>query len=197
MKRIVLASQSPRRRMLMEMLGLDFVSIPAAAEESFFPNEQAQTGAERIARQKALSVAQDLSEGLVIAADTVVCCEGEIMGKPLDEEDAFKKLSRLSGKAHQVITAICIVDVGQQKIELESELTTVYFKNITPAEIRAYIATGQALDKAGAYGIQGLASVFVEKIDGCYFNVVGLPLSRLYNALKKQGVDLLGDQPDE
>ncbi len=191
MKRIILASQSPRRRMLMEMLGLDFVSITADADESFYPGEQAQPGAERIARQKALSVARNLSEGLVIAADTVVCSEGEIMGKPLNEEDAFRKLSQLSGKAHQVITAICIIDIEEQILELESELTTVYFRDISPGEISAYINSGESMDKAGAYGIQGLASVFVEKIDGCYFNVVGLPLSRLYKALKRRGVNLL------
>ncbi|MEN6326861.1 MAG: Maf family protein [Syntrophomonas sp.] len=191
MKPIILASQSPRRRMLMEMLGLDFVSIAANANELFYPGEQAQSGAERIARQKALSVARNLSEGLVIAADTVVCCEGEIMGKPLNEEDAFRKLSQLSGKAHQVITAICIIDIEEQSIELESELTTVYFRDISRGEIIGYIKSGESMDKAGAYGIQGLASVFVEKIDGCYFNVVGLPLTRLYKALKRRGVDLL------
>lgn len=193
MKRIILASQSPRRRMLMEMLGLDFISIAADTEESFYPGEKARPGAERMARQKALAAARSLSEGLVIAADTVVCCEGEIMGKPRDEEDAFKKLSRLSGKAHQVITALCIVDVEEQSIELESELTTVYFKDLSPEEISGYIKRGESMDKAGAYGIQGLASVFVERIDGCYYNVVGLPLSRLYRVLKRRGVDLLGD----
>lgn len=191
MKKIILASQSPRRRMLLNMLGLDFVSIAADADESFYPGEQAQPGAERMARQKALAVARNLNEGLVIAADTVVCCEGEIMGKPLNEEDAFLKLSRLSGKAHQVITAICIIDTEESGMDLESELTTVYFRDLTPQEINGYIKSGEAMDKAGAYGIQGLASVFVEKIDGCYFNVVGMPLTRLYKALKRRGVNLL------
>ncbi|MDD2619182.1 MAG: Maf family protein [Syntrophomonadaceae bacterium] len=192
MKPIILASQSPRRRNLLDMLGLDFISIPADTDEFFYPGEKAQQGAERIARQKAVSVARKLSDGLVIAADTVVCCGGEIMGKPCDNEDAFKKLSILSGNSHQVITALCLIDIKKQDIAVESELTTVYFRYISPGEILAYIATGEAADKAGAYGIQGLASVFIDKIDGCYFNVVGLPVSRLYKALKRQGIDLLG-----
>lgn len=191
MKQIILASQSPRRRDLLEMLGLDFVSIPANGDESFYPGEEPRKGAERIARQKAISVARELNDGLVIAADTVVCCEGEIMGKPRNREDAFEKLSKLSGKQHQVITAFCIIDVFEKAIEIASETTAVFFREISAEEILAYIATGEAVDKAGAYGIQGLASVFVEKIDGCYFNVVGLPLNSLYKALKRHGVDLL------
>ncbi|MEN6348577.1 MAG: Maf family protein [Syntrophomonas sp.] len=192
MKNIILASQSPRRRMLLNMLGLDFVSIAADTEEDFLPGEGALQAARRIARQKALLVGSSLREGIVIAADTVVCCEGELMGKPLDDEDAFIKLSRLSGRSHQVITAVCLVDAATQEEETISEITKVYFRTLSPQEIEAYIATGEAKDKAGAYGIQGRAAVFAEKIEGCYYNVVGLPLSSLYLLLKKHGLDLWG-----
>jgi len=130
-------------------------------------------------------------DSIVIAADTIVVLEGQIMGKPLNEDDARHKLSRLSGRRHEVITAVC-VKMGEEICEVEDETTRVYFRPLSAQEITAYVASGEPADKAGAYGIQGRGGLLVEKIEGCYFNVVGLPLSRLYLMLKKHGVDLLG-----
>ncbi len=190
-KKVILASRSPRRQMLLEMLGINFSCKPAEVDEIIFPAELPLEAVKRIARQKAEIVAETINEGIIIAADTIVVYEGEILGKPLDENDAFLKLSTLKGQSHNVITALCVKDVISGSYELEAEITRVYFRNMSEKEIWGYIATGEPMDKAGAYGIQGIGSIFVDRIEGCYFNVVGLPLSRLYIMLKRYGVNLL------
>ncbi|MDD2510171.1 MAG: Maf family protein [Syntrophomonas sp.] len=190
-KGIILASASPRRQDLLDALGVKYKAVPAKVEEQFFPGELPRKTAERIAREKAEAVARDFDNGLVLAADTIVVCDGKLLGKPHDEDDAFHKLSCLSGKSHEVITAVCLQNIDKAESEVASEVTRVYFRSLSAAEIKAYIASGEAMDKAGAYGIQGLGSVFVERIDGCYFNVVGLPVSRVYEMLARQGINIL------
>lgn len=192
MKKIILASASPRRKELLEILGLCFSTISVDIDESLLPGEPPRDAVRRLARLKADAAMPRLSEdSIIIAADTVVALDGQIMGKPLDEEDARHKLSRLSGRQHEVITAVC-VKIGEEVCEVEDETTRVFFRTLSEEEIAAYAASGESLDKAGAYGIQGRGGLLVDKIEGCYFNVVGLPLSRLYLILKKYGIDLLG-----
>ncbi len=192
MKNIILASASPRRKELLEILKLNFSIISVNIDENLLPEESPHDAVRRLARLKAEAVMSRISgDSIVIAADTIVVLEGQIMGKPLNEDDARHKLSRLSGRRHEVITAVC-VKMGEEICEVEDETTRVYFRPLSAQEITAYVASGEPADKAGAYGIQGRGGLLVEKIEGCYFNVVGLPLSRLYLMLKKHGVDLLG-----
>jgi septum formation protein len=191
-KNIILASASPRRKELLEILKLNFSIISVNIDENLLPEESPHDAVRRLARLKAEAVMSRISgDSIVIAADTIVVLEGQIMGKPLNEDDARHKLSRLSGRRHEVITAVC-VKMGEEICEVEDETTRVYFRPLSAQEITAYVASGEPADKAGAYGIQGRGGLLVEKIEGCYFNVVGLPLSRLYLMLKKHGVDLLG-----
>lgn len=192
MKDIILASGSPRRRELLTRLGLVFTIIPAEIEEDITALQQPEDLVRKIAFQKACYVSKRLNQGLIISADTIVVLAGQVLGKPVSETDAFEKLRMLSGKCHEVITGVCVMDVDSGNIQLESETTRVFFREISDQEINLYIAAGECLDKAGAYGIQGLGSLFVDRIEGCYYNVVGLPLTRLYLMLVKQGVNLLG-----
>lgn len=192
MKNIILASSSPRRKELLENLGLCFSTISVDIDESLLPEESPRDAVRRLARTKALAAIPRLNgDSIIIAADTIVVLDGQVMGKPIDEKDALYKLSRLSGCSHEVITAICIRS-GGQVCEVEDETTRVYFRPLSEGEIRNYVASGEPMDKAGAYGIQGRGGLLVDKIEGCYCNVVGLPLSRLYQMLKKHGIDLLG-----
>lgn len=191
MKRIILASRSPRRKSLLKQLDLRFDCLPAQINEDFQPGETAREGARRIAWNKAEDVRKKVKNALIIAADTVVVCNGEVLGKPDDARDAFCKLSQLRGREHEVITAVCVMDAESGLCEVQDEITRVCFRDMTDEEIRAYIMTGEPMDKAGAYGIQGLGAVFIDRIEGCYFNVVGLPLSKLYSMLQRQGVRLL------
>lgn len=190
MKEIILASSSPRRQSLLKNLGIRFSTIPTNIDESFLPLESPRDAVRRLARLKAESAVPVLREDcLLITADTIVVLDGQVMGKPDSEDDASEMLTRLSGRCHEVITAICIRTQGGY--EVENETTRVYFRHLRQEEIEAYIASGEPADKAGAYGIQGRGGLLVEKIEGCYFNVVGLPMSRLYLMLKKYGVNLL------
>lgn len=190
MKEIILASGSPRRQSLLKNLGLCFSTISVNIDESFLPQESPRDAVRRLARQKAERAVPILKENcLLIAADTIVVLDGQVMGKPGSEEEALEMLTRLSGRCHQVITAICIRTQGGY--EVEDETTRVYFRPLNKEEIKAYIASGEPADKAGAYGIQGRGGLLVQRIEGCYFNVVGLPMSRLYLMLKKHGIDLL------
>lgn len=192
LKRIILASKSPRRKAMLDLFNLKYECISADIKEEIYPGEEVRVAVRRIARNKAESVCRDLSDGLVISADTAVVCNGEILGKPSSREDAYDKLKFLSGKAHNVITAVCVVDAETLVYQLQDEISKVYFRNISDEEIYAYISSGEPMDKAGAYAIQGMASVFVEKIEGCYYNIVGMPLKNLYVMLNKQGINLLG-----
>ncbi|MGI6412949.1 MAG: Maf family protein [Syntrophomonadaceae bacterium] len=194
MKKIILASDSPRRKSLLDMIGLDFICISPKTEEHFDLNQNPILEIKRIAREKANSIAGIIEDGLIIAADTIVLCGGKVYGKPVNEADAFEKLANLRGRRHEVLTAICIKDIGTQNIDVAVEITRVFFRNIDDEEIHNYIATGEPMDKAGAYGIQGLGSVFVSRIEGCYYNVVGLPIMKLYSMLGKYGTNILGNR---
>jgi septum formation protein len=172
-------------------LDIHFECCPANIDEEFQPGETAREAARRIAWNKAEDVRKKAKNALIIAADTMVVCNGEILGKPDDVRDAFCKLSKLRGREHEVITAVCVMDAESGLCEVQDEITRVWFRDVKDEEIRAYIMTGEPMDKAGAYGIQGLGAVFIDRIEGCYFNVVGLPLKNLYSMLQRQGVRLL------
>ncbi len=188
---IVLASGSPRRKELLEMLGVrDLVILPAAGEEKAAGHPSPAELVKQLASRKAHEVAARCgTDDVVIAADTVVWHRGSVLGKPRSEEEAAAMLRSLSGEEHEVYTGVSVLRGGLEL--LESEKSTVRFRPLSEREIRAYIATGEPMDKAGAYGAQGKASLFVEHIDGDFFNVMGLPLYRLGQMLKKQGVELL------
>ncbi|MEW5975044.1 MAG: Maf family protein [Acidobacteriota bacterium] len=182
---LILASASPRRTELLRLLVQDFESQPAEIDESPRPSETAAALVERLALEKAQVASRSRPEALVIGADTVVVLEGEVLGKPLNGEQAQGMLTRLSGRTHEVLTGVSLAYGGQA--EIATAQTQVTFSHLSDREIRDYVATGEPLDKAGAYGIQGYGSRFVEKVDGCYFNVVGLPVSLLYRMLKRTG----------
>ena len=190
-RKIILASASPRRKELLEKLDLDFSVCPADIDESLLPDEDAAMYPLRTAVQKAMAVAKTAEDALVIAADTVVAVDDDILGKPRDEAEAKAMLQRLSGREHIVITGIGVVDTASGRTLSATEQTIVYFHPLRDEEIDAYIATGECMDKAGSYGIQGKGSLLVRKIDGDYFNVMGLPLSRLYLLLLNIDADIL------
>jgi len=178
---LVLASQSPRRRELLATAGIPFTVRAREVEEIRAPGEPPDAYVRRLARAKADAAWEDRDE-IVLGADTIVVLEQAVLEKPLDAADARAMLRSLSGREHTVITGICLRHPGG--VEVDSSATCVRFTLLTDAEIDAYAATGEPMDKAGAYAIQGLASKFVESIEGCYFNVIGLPLSQVYRYLK-------------
>jgi septum formation protein len=184
---ITLASASPRRAELLESAGILFRIEPADIPEDPLPDELPRDHVLRLAREKALHVAGRASGRFFIGADTVVVCDGEIMGKPRDAADAERMLRKLSGVAHEVITGFAVHDRERDTTANEAVVTTVLFKELEPREISAYIATGCPFDKAGAYAIQGGAAYMVRRIDGSYTNVVGLPLCEVVEALEKMG----------
>ena len=187
---VILASQSPRRKQLLEMLGLEFTIIPAKGEEVVPAGAGPQETVRALSRQKAAAVAANAcEEDIIIAADTIVWYENMVLGKPRDEQEAARMLSALSGNVHQVYTGVTVRQ--GDKILSAAECTDVRFRKLSGREIDAYIATGEPMDKAGAYGIQGVACLFVEGIDGDFFNVMGLPVCRLGKMLKELGVELL------
>ena len=183
--RLILASASPRREQLLKQIGLDFEVIPSNFDESRVCTSNPTESAQQAAIAKAKAVAKKLSEGIVIGADTIVVYAGEVMGKPKDQSDAVRMLKQLSGKKHEVITGVALVNARDNREYVWSEATLVWFRKLSDMEIKKYVESGQPMDKAGAYGIQGRAAAFVEKIDGCYFNVVGLPLASLVAKLKR------------
>ncbi len=189
--KLVLASGSPRRIELLKMLGCKFRIIPSKVEEKINPQLSPIQNIKRLSRLKALDVALKVSEGIVIAADTDVVLNGEILGKPKNKKEAREMLKKLSGKEHQVITGLAVVDAKTKKLLQDVVITKVKFRKLSDALIDKYIATGETLDKAGAYGIQGKGALLVESIRGDYFNVVGLPLNTLNQLLEKFGVSLL------
>jgi len=188
---IVLASQSPRRRELLGQMGFtDFIVRPAKGEEIVDPDLSPDKLVEELSRQKCAEVAANSAPGdLIIAADTVVAIDGTVLGKPHSLQDAFAMLSRLSGRHHTVYTGVT-VSMGEQT-RTAHEATRVHFRPLTREEIEAYISTGEPMDKAGSYGIQGYGSMLVEGISGDYFNVVGLPVCLLGRMLAEFGVDTL------
>jgi septum formation protein len=183
--KLVLASNSPRRQELLEKAGFEFEARPSRIDEVPGHGEGAEEFARRLAREKALDVAASSPPGrLVLGADTVVVIEGLILGKPAGPDDAARMLQTLSGATHRVVTGVCLVRAPDQIEALKHETTIVEFRDLDAGEIQSYVASGEPLDKAGAYAIQGLASKFVTRIDGCYFNVVGLPIPLVCEMLK-------------
>lgn len=187
--KLLLASKSPRRSELLRNAGFDFEVIPSGVDEGEpLSGEPPEQYARRVARTKALhGAARSPSGSLVLGADTIVAIGGLILGKPSGPFDATRMLHMLSGQTHEVITAICLVRAPDQIIAVKHEVSFVTFCELSDDEIRSYIASREPFDKAGAYAIQGLASKFVIHISGCYFNVVGLPVSLLYEVLKTIG----------
>ncbi|MDI9441983.1 MAG: septum formation protein Maf [Firmicutes bacterium] len=183
---LILASQSPRRRDLLTQFGVDF-SVQILAAEEIEVGEPLSV-AEINAVAKAVPVSNDNPDALVLGADTIVVLDGEILGKPADLVQAEQMLRRLSGREHSVTTAVALA-TGGQAVRVFSETTAVRFRHLDEREIRAYLATGEPLDKAGAYGIQGFGGLLVESIKGCYYNVVGLPLPKLAVELRAFGIE--------
>ncbi|NVM28757.1 MAG: septum formation protein Maf [Candidatus Helarchaeota archaeon] len=187
---IYLASESPRRSMLLQKIGIDFEHIKPNAEEitetQLSPEEYVKTNAIK----KARSVLSQIDDGIIIAADTVVVKDDEILGKPLDENDAIRMLSKLSGAIHDVYTAIVVLEKGTDRMEIEVEQTRVEMREISTKEIQKYVESGEPLDAAGAYKIQERGAKFIRWIEGCYYNVVGLPISTLVEMLKKFNINV-------
>ena len=183
--RVILASQSPRRRELLTQVGIAHEVIPADIDESALPEEAPAAHAERLAREKALTLSVEEREALVIAADTIVVIDGLILGKPRDEDDARAMLERLSGRTHTVYTAVAVA-CGERVVSGVEDVA-VTFRPIDRATIDAYVATREPMDKAGSYGIQGYGATIVERIDGDYFAVMGLALVRLVRLLERLG----------
>lgn len=183
MKKIILASSSPRRKELLTTAGVEFEihvkEVDETVPEGIIPVEAAKM----TAAKKAAAVAEDYADSVVIGADTIVVANGKILGKPKDEADAKAMLSMLSGIEHEVITGVCIIENG--KAETFAQISRVKFYDLTDGEISAYVATKEPMDKAGAYGIQGLGCTLVERIEGDYFNIVGLPVAEVCRRIKK------------
>ncbi len=183
--RLILASSSPRRRELMRNAGFEFEVHPSRVVEVPRPHEKALDFARRAAREKALEVAATSSRGsLVLGADTVLDVNGQILGKPTSPRDAKRMLRQLSDITHRVITGLCLVRAPDRILALKHATTLVTFRKLDEEETRSYIRSGEPFDKAGAYAIQGMASKFVTRISGSYFNVVGLPISLVYEMLR-------------
>jgi len=189
--KIILASASPRRAEVLSDAGIRFDVMSVEMDESRRAGESAEAMVQRLAEGKARAssaLLRNVEEPvIVIGADTVVEIEGDVLGKPGSTASAREMLGRLSGKTHRVLTGVAILRLADSTARIEVECTRVHFAALTASDIDAYVATGEPLDKAGAYGIQGYGGRFVERIEGCYFNVVGLPLARVYRILKELG----------
>lgn len=186
---LLLASASPRRKALLEGLGADIIIEPAEVDEENCGFSDPQKISEYLAEQKALFLGKkwraSFGSRLILAADTVVAYHHHVLGKPADEKDALRMIKLLSGQWHQVYTGLCLYDPAREIKLTGHEMTRVKFRKLSLPEIKRYVATGEPMDKAGAYGIQGLGSLLVERIDGCYFNVMGLPLVKLDNMIQR------------
>lgn len=206
--KLILASHSPRRAELLRQMGLVFQIMASGIEESNAVSPYADwvrhiaclkaevvaeivTGTPEQAEQDQ-SVRQEGEGPIILAADTIVVKDGQLLGKPADENEAAQMLRFLSGGVHEVMTGLCVLNLQTKQVWQDVERTSVYFRSLTEREISAYIASGEPLDKAGAYGIQGLGGLLVERIEGCYYNVVGLPLVKTMDYLRLCGVKILG-----
>ena len=187
---LILASQSPRRKALLELFHIPFTVRVANIDESMDPNKAPFDEVARVSARKAMAVAREEAD-VVIAADTIVVCNGQVLGKPANEEEAVQMLSLLSGRDHQVMTGMTVL-CGDRCVTL-TEVTDIHFRPLSQKEILAYVATGEPMDKAGAYGIQGGAALFAEKMVGDYYNVMGLPVCRLFQALTQIAPQILED----
>jgi len=190
MNSLILASSSPRRRELLTQAGIPFTVVPSSVDEANVKlSGTVEEKVEKLAYLKAADVAKRKKDSIVLGADTVVVCDGLVFGKPADEEDAERMLRALSGREHTVITGVALVNSATGDYLCGHESTKVKFAELKPEEIRAYIRTGEPYGKAGAYAVQGKAAVFVESLEGCYSNVVGLPLRKLYEMLREFGIE--------
>jgi septum formation protein len=183
-KPIILASASPRRAEILKMIGLDFAVRPSDIDENNAAMLPPAEYALDLAKRKARTVAVELTAGLVIGADTIVVLGNEILGKPSSKDEACEMLRRLAGRTHRVFTAFALIDQPSNREATGIEMTEVAFRALEEAEIVAYVRSGAAMDKAGAYGIQDASAVFAERINGCFYNVVGFPLTRFYLTLR-------------
>ena len=182
-EKIILASKSPRRAEILSSLGWEFESHAANIDESRLGSEDAVTYVKRLAQQKATKISERMPDNLVLGADTVVVIDGEILGQPRDDNDARRMLTLLSGKWHEVLTGVALIR-GTDQAEGDYEKTRVRFAELSVKEIDWYVATGEPKDKAGAYGIQGRGAIFIQEIEGDYFNIVGLPVRLIYTMLE-------------
>lgn len=182
---IILASASPRRKEILENTKLKFDIIKSDIDEIILEKEAPIQAVMRLAFEKSMDIASKNEDDLIIAADTVVVLDENILGKPKDKDEAYNMIRSLSGRTHEVITGISLVNLGLSKKIIDYVVSTVKFKELSDEDIKDYIHTNESLDKAGAYGIQGYGAMLVEKIEGDYFNIVGLPISKLSDLLKK------------
>jgi septum formation protein len=185
---LVLASASPRRQEILRNAGIPFVVHPTDIPEVPREGEAPRSCAERLAREKALDVFSQRPDDCVLGADTIVVVDAEILGKPRDRADAARMLRLLSGRTHQVITGVCLAGPQARGKDTRSETTLVTMNGLSDDDIRSYVLTGEPMDKAGAYAIQGIASRWISRIEGDYLNVVGLPVSLVYRMLRERGL---------
>ena len=183
--KLILASGSPRRAEILTAVGWTYEKIVAGIDESLHQNERPRDYVMRLAEGKARAVAQKISGGIVLGADTTVVADGEVLGQPVDDSDAIRMLQLLSGKWHEVLTGVALVDVEKGTAAVECEITRVRFAELSSEEIDWYVMSSEPMGKAGAYGIQGKASLFIEAIEGDYFNVMGLPIRLVYEMFEK------------
>lgn len=183
-KDLVLASASPRRKEILEKLGFEFEVIPSDVDENQIFQDDPAVNTMLLAELKAVGGQVVRPRKTIVAADTIVLCDGRVLGKPRDDDESAGMLSYLSGRMHEVITGIALISRPNKRI-VEMERTKVYFRKLTSEEIAIYVNTGEPRDKAGGYAIQGYGSVLVDRIEGCYFNVVGLPVPRLFGMFRR------------
>ena len=191
MKPLILASKSPRRKILLKQIGLKFRIIKGHTAEIISPRQSPGENAQRIALEKAIDVAAHLRKGIVIGADTIVVIDHHVLGKPKSKDDAAQMLRLLSGREHSVYTGFALKDVETGRYTAAVEETKVRFRKLTEKEIIDYVNSGSPMDKAGSYGIQDdFGAVFVERVNGCFYNVVGFPLARFYSTFQRFTADL-------
>lgn len=197
LRRIILASTSPRRQELIASLHIPYEIHPSHADEHTPEDWSPQQIVEGLALRKAKAVFDTFAvkgeNNVIVGSDTVVVLENRVLGKPADDQDAFGMLKSLQGRTHQVYTGVACIDAMNGRTEVRHQVTSVTMKKLSDAKIIAYVKSGEPSDKAGAYGIQGLGATLVERIEGCYFNVVGLPVSMLSDMLSDYGIDILGE----
>lgn len=195
-KKLILASSSPRRQELIGTLRLPYEIRVSDVNEDTEPGLKPHEIVEQLSSRKAQAVCEmykqeERTDGIVIGSDTIVVVDGEVLGKPKDKQDAFRMLNTLQGRKHEVYTGVACIDLGTGQHLVSHHVTSVYMKPLTPTQIERYIDTGEPMDKAGSYGIQGLGATIIERIDGDYFNVVGLPVSLLSDQLERLGIAVL------
>ena len=191
MKSIILASKSPRRKDLLENIGLKFKVVDSNYKEYLDPQLKPHTLVKKLSLEKAKLVFENHKDSIIIAADTIVVCNGKVFGKPKNEQEAKNMLKFLSNTTHLIVTGLTIIDANPNKIITKAIQTKIQMRKISISEIDSYIQTKEPLDKAGAYAIQGIGSIFIKKITGDYLNAVGLPVYTLMQELKKLGIEVL------